>query len=109
LIAQRYKETSSDAPAPTAKKVEVALKNVANSKQFKIPEWKNDLEDKAWLARVDAANLIIQVCADVSEARLTFTKKRDSFLLLQLVIRNHPAQLAELGDYVRRLVDGSGE
>ncbi len=109
FIAQRYKETSSDAPVPTAKEVEVALKNVANSKQFKIPEWKNDLEDKAWLARVDAANLINQVCADVSEARLTFTKKRDSFLLLQLVIRNHPAQLAELGDYVRRLVDGPGE
>ena len=38
FIAQRYKETSSDAPVPTAKEVEVALKNVANSKQFKIPE-----------------------------------------------------------------------
>jgi predicted ATPase len=109
FIVQRYKETSSDAPVPTTKEVEVALKNVANSKQFKIPEWKNDLEDKAWLARVDAANLINQVCADVSEARLTFTKKRDSFLLLKLVIRNHPAQLAELGDYVQRLVDGPGE
>lgn len=109
FIAQRYKETSSDAPVPTTKEIEVALKTVANSKQFKIAEWKNDLEDKAWLARVDAANLINQVCADVSEARLTFTKKRDSFLLLKLVIRNHPAQLAELGDYVRRLVDGPGE
>jgi hypothetical protein len=108
FIAQRYKETSSDAPIPTANEVEVALENVAKSKKFKIVEWKNDLEDKAWLARVDAANLINQVCADVSGARLTFTKKRDSFLLLKLVIRNHPAQLVELGDYVRRLVDGPG-
>jgi len=109
FIAQRYKETSSDAPVPTAKEVEVALENVAKSKKFKIVEWKNDLEDKAWLARVDAANLINQVCVDVSGARLTFTKKRDSFLLLKLVIRNHPDQLVELGDYVQRLVDGPGE
>ncbi len=109
FIAQRYKETSSDAPVPTTKEIELALKTVAKSKQFKIAEWKNDLEDKAWLARVDAANLINQVCADVSEARVTFTKKSDSFLLLKLVIRNHPAQVAELGDYVQRLVDGPGE
>jgi hypothetical protein len=109
LIAQRYKETSSDAPVPTAKEIELSLKNVAKSEQFKIAEWKNDLEDKAWLARVDAAKLINQVCADISEARLTFAKKRDSLLLLKLVIKNHPAQLAELGDYVRRLVDGPGE
>ncbi len=109
FIAQRYKETSSDAPVPTAKEVEVALENVAKSKKFKIVEWKNDLEDKAWLARVDAANLINQVCVDVSGARLTFTKKRDSFLLLKLVIRNHPDQLVELGDYVQRLADGPGE
>jgi energy-coupling factor transporter ATP-binding protein EcfA2 len=109
FIAQRYKETLSDTPVPTAKAVEAALENRAGSKQFKIAEWKNDLEDEAWLARIDAANLINQVCADVSEARLTFNKKRDSLLLLQLVIRNHPAQLAELGDYVRQLVDGPGE
>ena len=109
FIAQRYKETSSDTLVPTAKAVEAALKTQAGSKQFKITEWKNDLEAEAWLARIDAANLINQVCADVSEARVTFNKKHDSFLLLQLVVRNHPAQLAELGDYVRHLVDGSGE
>jgi hypothetical protein len=108
FIAQQTKENLTEAPVPTANEVEAALKDLAGTPKFKVTEWKNDLEDKEWLARVDAANLIIQVCTDVSETRVTFNKKRDTLLLLQLVIKNNPAQLAELGEYVRRLVDGQG-
>jgi predicted ATPase len=108
FVAHRHKEASSDASVPTANEVEAALKDLAVTPKFKVTEWRNDLEDKEWLARVDAANLIIQVCTDVSETRVTFNKNRDTLLLLQLVIKNNPAQLAELGEYVRRLVDGQG-
>jgi hypothetical protein len=108
FVAHRHKEASSDASVPTANEVEAALKDRAVTPKFKVTEWRNDLEDKEWLARVDAANLIIQVCTDVSETRVTFNKNRDTLLLLQLVIKNNPAQLAELGEYVRRLVDGQG-
>jgi predicted ATPase len=106
FIAHRQKEASSDASVPTEKEVEIALKNLADSEQFKVPGWKNELEDEAWLAEVDAANLIRKVCTYVSETRVTFNKNGDSFSLLQLVIKNNPSQLKELSDYVRRLVDG---
>jgi hypothetical protein len=108
FIAQQTKENLTEAPVLTANEVEAALKNLAGTAKFKVTEWRNDLEDKEWLARVDAANLIIQVCTDVSETRVTFNKNRDTLLLLQLVIKNNPAQLAELGEYVRRLVDEQG-
>lgn len=106
FIAHRQKEASSDASVPTEKEVETALKNLAGSEQFKVPDWKNELEDEAWLAQVDAAKLIREVCTVVSETRVTFNKNGDSFSLLQLVIKNNPSQIKKLSDYVRLLVDG---
>jgi hypothetical protein len=106
FIAHRYKKASCDASVPTEKEVETALKNLAGSPKFNGAGWRNDLEDEAWLAQVDSAKLIKQVCAEVSETRVTFNKNCDSLLLLKFVIKNNPAQLEQLGGYVRRLVDG---
>jgi hypothetical protein len=109
FIAQQTKENLTEAPALTANAVEATLKNLAGTPKFKVTEWRNDLEDKEWLARVDAAKLIKKTCEEISNERVTFNKNDDSLALLRLVIKNNPAQLAELGDYVRRLVDGPGE
>lgn len=106
FITQQTKENLTEAPVLTANEVEAALKNLAGTPKFKVTEWRNDLEDKEWLARVDAAKLITKICEEISNELVTFNKNDDSLALLRLVIKNNPAQLAELGDYVRRLVDG---
>jgi hypothetical protein len=105
FIAQQTKKNLAEALIPTAEEVETVLKNLANEPKVKVAEWRNDLEDAAWLARVDAANLINEVCKKISEARVTFNKNQHSLQLLQLVRMNNPAQLSELGEYVQRLVD----
>jgi hypothetical protein len=57
-----------------------------------------------WLARVDAANLIINVCGSLSEHRAPFAKKGDSLFLLRHILERDREQLAPLRDYVASLV-----
>ncbi len=109
FIADKDHFKPRDAAPLTPGAVAATLMRLAAEMKFKIPEWQGKLDDVTWLTRVDAANLIKAVCEEISEARVTFNKNLDSLALLRLVIKNNPAQLAELGDYVRRLVDGPGE
>ena len=89
----------------TTSTVSVKLIELAGADKFKIPEWSGDLAEPAWLAKVDAANLLSDTCASLSDCRVTFNKKGDTLALLKLVQANNAAQLQELADYVRTLVE----
>ena len=85
--------------------VTAKLMELASAEQFKISEWAGDINDAAWLGRVDAANIIAHACTQLSEHRITFNKKNDTLTLLQQVQSENPAQIDELVQYVRALVE----
>lgn len=107
-IATFIAERDSQTPAIETGAVIGKLTELAGDEKFKIDEWSGDLTEAAWLAKVDAANLIADVCASLSEHRVTFNKKDDTLALLQQVQMADFTQLAELADYVRSLVDAEG-
>jgi hypothetical protein len=80
------------------------LHAAAAERPLLIREWNGDIADAAWLARVDAANLIVSVCGTLSEERAPFAKKDDSLFLLRHMLEHNPARLAPLQDYVADLV-----
>lgn len=80
------------------------LAEIASEQPFKIPEWKGDLADVNWLAKVDAANLIGRVTSVISEQRATFNKKEDSLALLKDMLARELESLKPLYDYVAKLV-----
>jgi len=96
------KDHPSSAPV-TEQEVKLALARAAGE-AFKIKEWKGDLTDETWQNRVDAAKLIAHVVSNLSEARVTFNKNRDTLALMKMVSAANPAQLAEVATYVCGLV-----
>jgi energy-coupling factor transporter ATP-binding protein EcfA2 len=94
--------TSAQSATPAA--VEVALRVAAAKRTFHVPEWNDDITNVNWLIRVDAANLIANVCGTLSEQRAPFAKKDDSLFLLRHILEHDPTRLAPLQDYVVSLV-----
>jgi hypothetical protein len=80
------------------------LQAAAAERPLLIPEWGDDITNGDWLARVDAANLIVNVCGTLSEHRAPFAKKDDSLFLLRHTLGYNPGRLAPLGNYVETLV-----
>ena len=89
----------------TPETVEVALHAAAAIGPLNIPQWKESITDANWLAHVDAANLIADVCGTLSEQRAPFRKKDDSLFFLRHIIENNPPRLTPLKDYVKSLVE----
>jgi energy-coupling factor transporter ATP-binding protein EcfA2 len=92
----------------TIEMVREKLTTLAGSKQFSVPEWAGNIDDAAWQARVDAANLIDQTCEVLSESRARFNKNDDTLELLQRVWRENPGQISDLSEYTRALVASVG-
>ncbi len=92
----------------TPASVEDALRAAAAVCPFRIKEWNDDIDNVDWLARVDAARLIVAVCGTISQHRVHFAKKDDSLFLLRHILEHDPARLAPLQDYVRSLVAAVG-
>lgn len=88
--------------------VTAKLDELSTSDAFRIAEWSGDISDPAWLARVDAANIIATACAELTDYRVTFNKKDDTLALLQGVLTANPDDLSELTEYVRSLVEAVG-
>ena len=80
------------------------IEKLASSEAFAIEEWKGNITDGSWQAKVDAANLIAETCSQMSEHRVTFNKKDDTLALLGIVQTDAPNQLEELSNYVENLV-----
>ena len=93
------------AQAVTSVSVEVALQNAAAQQPFFIPEWKGNINESCWLARIDAAALILNVCGTLSEQKAPFAKKNDSLFLLRYIIEHNSKHLIPLRDYVKTLVE----
>jgi predicted ATPase len=89
----------------TPEQVRGTLLAAASSQKFYSTAWNQDLSNENWLAEVDAAKLIDQVCASLSESRVQFKKKDDSLFLLQHILAHNKESLASLGDYVKSLVN----
>jgi hypothetical protein len=88
----------------TPETVAEKLTELASEDSFQIPEWKGDLSDDNWLAKVDAAKLIARVTAEISEQRATFNKNKDSLALLKDMLTCRRDSLEPLYDYVTSLV-----
>lgn len=94
----------ASAETVTPEILEAKLREVAGELPFKIPEWKDNIADEVWLARVDAANLIARVCGSLSEHRASFAKKNDTLFLMKHMLEHDPDRLVQLRDYVENLV-----
>lgn len=101
MIAEKDEGSSVSAEA-----VEAKLRELAADKRFRVEAWNGDLHDAGWLAKVDAAKLIVHATDELSEQRASFTKKEDSLGLLQKILGRNPEQLSPLYDYVSSLVAG---
>lgn len=82
--------------------VEGAISNLAPLKQYGgISFWNGDLENLEWLIRVDGAALLRDVFRRVTDDALAFRKTQHT---PKLIAEVPPARLAELADYVERVV-----
>jgi len=86
-----------------------ALRSKALEPRFKINiDWDGqNLGDENWLAQVDAARLINDVCQTLSEGRVTFSKTEDSLELVKFLVADRPAALDGLARYIESLVSKS--
>ena len=94
---------SAETATPDA--VKIGLIALASDMKFHIAEWNSDLTDDVWLAKVDAAKMISEVTATLSEQRATFNKKEDSLGLIRDIHIRNTANLEPLYNYVQSLVD----
>ena len=93
---------SAEIVTPAA--VESALRSAAGEGPLLIAEWNNDISKEDWLAGVDAAKLIKDVCGTLSDQRVPFMKKDDSLFLLRHMLTHNPTRLTPLKEYVESLV-----
>ena len=85
------------------------IEEIAEREQFISPAWNGDIESPSWLSTIDAAGLIAEVCAELSDQRITFNKTIDTLMLIRLIREINPDQLKELVVYVRDLVTAIGQ
>ena len=88
----------------TSDEIRSKVFDLANGK-FRIAEWSDDIHHLTWLRKVDAANLIMDVCSEMTNQRVTFNKKEDALFLLKRCLTTAPGDLSELFDYVVELVE----
>lgn len=100
FLAQKDPDSAGVVNADT---VMQKLSELADTDKFRVVEWRGDLADTAWQTKVDAANLIAEAIAQLSESRANFNKKDDTLALLQRV-QVEDQNLYELAQYVQALV-----
>lgn len=90
----------------SSQNVSDALQKLGGHSKYKaVQQWKNDILDPNWLATVDAATLLKDLCNNVSDSRLVFRKTHHSLELLKHIMAFNRGHLAELEDYVKKLVE----
>lgn len=104
ILAFIISKDSSLVQTLTAPVVAETIKAAASERPFWIQEWNDDIANVKWLGRVDAANLIRDVCGKLSGQRVTFGKKDDSLFLLRHILKHNPDAVSELKEYVASLV-----
>ncbi len=92
----------------TAEQIRAQLQTIASESRLKIAEWSGSIDDEAWLASVDGANLIDRTIGTVTEERVRFNKKGDSLELLKSIMARQPERIRPLADYVASLIDAVG-
>ncbi len=86
--------------------VEKYIQSIGGKDKFQAAKkWKADINDEDWLAEVDAANLLKQVCEELTEGRVTFAKNRDLLELLQHIMTENRPSLDGLIAYIRSLLE----
>jgi len=90
----------------TTDAVVAALKDKAGDvKYLAADRWKGDLADQSWLEEVDAAKLIKDVLAELTEHRIAFNKAEHSAQILDAIIETDATLIEGLADYLRLLAD----
>lgn len=67
--------------------------------------WNGDIKNQAWLKKVDAAKILSDCFAILTENRTEYRKTRDSIEILKFVSDHDPDSLHDLISYVDLLVD----
>ncbi len=106
-IAELINNQVSDLAKPISPdEVQTYLQSVGEDEKFKAAkQWKGDIFDEGWLAKVDAAALLRDAFHRLTETRLEFTKTRHSLELLKHILEHNPASLRTLIDYVKELFE----
>lgn len=82
------------------------LCRIGGDRKYKADgNWNDDPSDPQWLSNVDAANLIKDICYELSDNRIAFSKNRHSFDILKRILESDPTSLDELTDYVKSLFE----
>ena len=80
------------------------IRSVGGEVKFKAPkQWNGDVFNEQWLAEVDAAELLKEICYQLTENRLSFSKTRHSLELLQHIMAHNRTSLDGLINYVKEL------
>lgn len=89
----------------TAEMVRNFLRENGGDTKFKAEkEWTGALDDEAWLAKVDAARLLEVTFSQLSEARVSFSKRQHSFQLTKAIMESDRMLVRELITFVNELV-----
>jgi len=67
-------------------------------------EWDGDIENPAWLLKVDAPKLIKLCITETSDSRLSYDKVKHNPVLVSSIFQRNPYMLVELKDFVLDLV-----
>lgn len=105
-IANFCNARDSEGRTVEPKQVESELLQRAGLSKYRArTHWSGSLTDAKWLAEVDAANLIGDTVATLTESRVTFKKTSDSLEFLEFVAKHNPESLAELKNYLIKLLE----
>lgn len=67
--------------------------------------WKGELQSEAWLKKVDAARLLLDCFAALTQNRTEYRKTRDTIKIIQYIVQRDISILQELIDFIESLVD----
>lgn len=89
----------------TASDIEAYLEKNGGDKKFKASkEWNKDICDAAWLSKVDAAKLLIEMFNELTDARLAYNKRQHSFAIVKEILKMETSEIEELVNFVHELV-----
>lgn len=98
--------TAADGRQCDADKVRVFLTDNGADIKFRARSvWNGSIDNSEWLKKVDAAQLLSACFSSLTEKRTEFRKTTDSVAIANYLVRNAPAKLTELVEYIRKHVE----
>lgn len=94
-------DTERAQPIANAQVESALIAKAGDAKYLAAADWSGDLADDKWLTNVDAANLIADTIAELTERRVQFVKGEESAQLLAFIIRENSTPIIGLIEYLQ--------